>query len=73
MRLCKALYGCLRITILFYWYLLTDLLNLGFKINPYGPCVSNKTINGQKNTIMWYVDGLKLSHTDPGEVTNILS
>ena len=37
-------------------------------INPYDPCVANKTINGIQMTICWHVDDLKVSHVDPGEV-----
>ena len=37
-KLCKALYGCLRSALLFYRKLWKDLHGRGFVINPYDPC-----------------------------------
>jgi hypothetical protein len=42
----KAMYGLLRSALLFYRKLVADLESAGFKINPYDPCVANKTVNG---------------------------
>ena len=47
-------------------YLMTDW---GFKLNPYDQCVANKIINGSQCTIVWHVDGLKISHMQE-EVVN---
>ena len=47
-----------------------DLANLVFTIDPYDPCVANEM---EKFTVVWHVDGLKLSHIDPEEFTNMLS
>ena len=41
----KAMYGLLRSALLFYWKLVADLESNGFKLNPYDPCVANKTVN----------------------------
>ena len=41
-----------------------DLEAHGFEINPYEPCVANKTPGGKKLTITWHVDDLKISHVD---------
>jgi hypothetical protein len=65
----KALYGLLRSALLFYQKLVGDLEKNGFVLNPYDPCVANKTINGNQMTVCWHVDDLKVSHVDPGEVT----
>ena len=44
-KLKKALYGCLKSGLLF-WKNIADLLQKsGFTLNPYDPCVANKTIN----------------------------
>ncbi len=64
----KAIYGLLRSTLLFYKKLVSDLESTGFKVNPYGPCIANKTVNGTQMTICWHVDDLKVSHVDPKEV-----
>ena len=50
-----------------------DLEEIGFKLNPYNPCFSNLTINGNQMTICWHVDDLKVSHVDPQEVTKMIS
>ena len=61
-RLSKALYGMLRVALLFYKRLRSDLENKGFEVNPYDPCVANKVVNGCQKTICWHVDDLKVSH-----------
>jgi hypothetical protein len=61
-RLAKALYGMIRAALLFYRKLLETLTGWGFHVNPYDPCVVNKTIDGKKCTILWHVDDLKISH-----------
>ena len=48
------------------------LVGMGFKLNPYDPCIANATINGQQCTICWYVDDTKISHVDADVVTRIL-
>ena len=68
-RLSKALYGMLRAALLFYKILRSDLENMGFKINPYDPCVANKMVNGHQMTICWHMDDLKVSHKDENAVT----
>ena len=42
----KAICGLLKTTLLFYRKLMTDLEGIGFKLNPYGPCVANRELNG---------------------------
>ena len=44
---------------------------MGFKINPFNPCVANKMVNGHQMTICWYVDYLKVSHKDDNAVTEL--
>jgi Reverse transcriptase (RNA-dependent DNA polymerase) len=60
----KALYGMLQASLLFYKKLRKDLEGIGFKINPYDPCVANRMINGKQHTLTWHVDDLKSSHVD---------
>jgi hypothetical protein len=71
-KLQKALYGCLRSALLFYEKLVRDLTSQGFKINQYDPCVENKLVNGEKFTLTWHVNDIKMSHKDPKEVTKII-
>ena len=53
----------------FYKKLKVDLEAYGFTINPYNPCVANAMIRGKQMTVTWHVDGLKVSHEDPAEIT----
>ena len=59
----------LRAALLFYKRLRSDLEDVGFKVNPYDPCVVNKMVNGHQMTACWHVDDLKLSHKDESVVT----
>ena len=68
----KAVYGMMKSALLFYRKLVADLLSLGFTINPYDPCVANKTIDGKQMTICWHVDDLFIGHVDPKVVTSFL-
>ena len=61
----KALYGMLQSSLLYYKKFRKDLEEIGFKINPYDPCVANRIIQGKQHTITWHVDDLKSSHVDP--------
>ena len=40
------------------------LLKFGFKINPFGVCVSNKMSNGKQTTTVFNVGNIKASHRD---------
>ena len=72
MKLLKVLYGLLRSALLFYKKLRNDLEDIGFEVNPHDPCVANKTINGSRMTVTWYVDDLKVSHKESTEVTKFV-
>lgn len=68
----KALYGMLESALLFYLKLLDDLTKAGFKLNPYDPCVANKTVAGKQLTVAWHVDDLKISHENPAVVNRFI-
>ena len=67
-KLTKDLYGMLISAMLFYKNLRSHLEEIGFKINPYDPCVANMTINSSQMTVFWYVDDLKLSHKEESAI-----
>ena len=69
----KALYGTLQAAMLF-WKELTQIVtvDLGFTINPYDPCVANKTINTKQCTILWHVDDIKMSHVSQDVLESIM-
>jgi hypothetical protein len=52
-------------SLLFYKKFRKDLEGIGFKVNPYDPCVANRIVNGKQHTITWHVDDVKSSHLDP--------
>jgi hypothetical protein len=60
----KALYGMLQPALLYYKKFRKDIERIGFKINPYDPCIANRIINGNQRTITWHVDDMKSSHVD---------
>ncbi len=69
LKMQKAMYGLLRSAFLFYRKLVVYLENARFKLNPYNPCVANKTIHSVQMTVCWHEDDLKVSHIDPQEIT----
>jgi hypothetical protein len=58
----NALYGTMVASLLYYHKFTKSLTSVGFKINPYDPCVANKTVDGTQMTICFHVDDCKLSH-----------
>jgi hypothetical protein len=46
--LSKDLYGCVMSALLWYDIFLTTLMDLGFSLNSYDPCVANEVINGSQ-------------------------
>ena len=72
-QLQKALYGMLKSALLFYRKLVSDLTNMGFKLNPYDPCVANKTVNGHQLTVSWHVDDLTISCVEEQPIHDVIS
>ena len=62
----------MKSALLFYRKFVADLTSLGFDINPYDPCVTNKIINGKQITICLHVDDLLIGHVDSAVVTSFL-
>ena len=57
-KVLKAIYGMLQSALLFYNKLWKDLEDSGFKVNPYNPCVANKTVRGSQMTVVWHVNDM---------------
>lgn len=56
-----------------FWEKLTQqLLEWGFKLNPYNNCVANKVVEGNQLTVVWHVDDLKISHKNKGVVDDFI-
>ena len=66
----RYLYGMLVSYLLQYKNFRCDLKEIGFELNPYEPCVVNRTENKKQNTVRFYVSNLMSSHIDT-EVNNL--
>ena len=71
-QLKKALYGCLKRTLVFYEKLVGDLEAYWSRINPYNPCVANDMVGGKQLTVCWHMEDLKISCVDANEVTKVI-
>jgi hypothetical protein len=58
----------MKSALLFYRKLIKELKEMGFEINPYDPCVSNKAVNGTQMTVRWHVNDLMISHISKYEI-----
>jgi hypothetical protein len=58
----NALYGTMVASLLYYRKFVKSLIDVGFIINHYDPCMANKIIEGKQMTICFHVDDFKLSH-----------
>ena len=72
-QLDRALYGCVKSSVLWYDLYSSTLIDMGFKLNPYDLCVANSDIDGKQCTICWYVDDNKISHVKLEVVQSIIS
>ncbi|CAJ1968996.1 unnamed protein product [Cylindrotheca closterium] len=64
-RVLRAIYGMLQLSLLFYNQFQNDLEAKGFVFNLYDPCVANKVVDDKQQTIRFHVDNLMSSHMDP--------
>ena len=60
----NAIYGTMVAGLLYYRKFTSSLKERGFEMNPYDPCVWNKTIKGKQLTICFHVDDCKISHVN---------
>ena len=65
LRCHNAIYGTMVASLLYSKKICKTIKHLGFKINPYDPCIANRTIDDNQQTIFWHVDDCKISHVDP--------
>ena len=65
LRCHNAIYGTMVASLLYYKKICKTITHLGFKINPYDPCVASLNIDDNQQTTCWHVDNCKLSHVEP--------
>ena len=70
-HLLNTLYGIMKAALLFYQHFIGNITTIGFKINPYDPCIMNKFVKGNQLMIMWHIDNLKVSHHNAYIVTHM--
>ena len=58
------LYGTMVTSILYYCKFIKSIIIIGFEINPYDPCVSNKVIDSSQITMCFHLDDWKPSHRE---------
>jgi hypothetical protein len=58
----------MKSVLLFYRKLIAELRDMGFKINPYNPCIANKMGNGTQMTVRWHEDDLMISHASQDNI-----
>ncbi len=69
-KLQKALYGLMRVSLLFYKKLQKELEEYGLVVNPYDPCIANMvTKSGKQLTVIWHIDDLMASCEENFELT----
>ena len=64
-KLLMVPYGMIQASMLWYEKFQTDLEGIGFKFNPYDPCIANRSVKGKQHTIRFHVDDIMSSHIDP--------
>jgi hypothetical protein len=72
LRIQKALYGMIKSALLFYRKLISELKGMGFKVNPYDPCIANKMKNGSQMMVRWHVDDPMISHSSNKAISQFL-
>ena len=58
----NAMYGMMVASPLYYRKFVKSLTDIGFEINPYDPCVTNKIIEGSQMMVCFHMDDCKISH-----------
>ena len=59
-----VIYGMLVASLLWYQKFRKDLESIGFKFNPYDPCVANRMVRSKQHTVRFHVDDLMSSHVE---------
>ena len=59
-----AMYGTMVDSLIYYKKFVKTLKRTIFQINPYDPCVANRLVNDNQQTIYFHVDDCKLIQKD---------
>ena len=69
----KEIYGMVESYILWYEIYMIILKGMGFQLNLYGMCVTNKDLNWNQCTIACYVDENKVSHVEHDVIDDVIN
>ena len=69
----KALYGCIKSSMLWYQTLTAFLMECGYVQNPYDPCVFNLTQDGVQCTVCFHVDDLMITCVNESMIDQLTS
>ena len=73
-KLKKALYGCVESAKLWYDKISSDLIQLGYKVNPSDICAFDKTeLDSTQTTLVIHVDDMMMSSRDETRIDIIIS
>ena len=64
--------GCVQNTLLWYKLLVSTLIDLGFKLNPFDLCVANSVIKNKQCAITWHADDNKIYHVEKDAVNMVI-
>ena len=65
LRCNNSIYRIIIASLLYYRKFCKKIKHLQFKINPYDPCVANRTIDDNRQTLCWHVYDCKISQCPP--------
>jgi hypothetical protein len=71
-KLYKSLYGLMQSALLFDRKLKMELMDNGFVVNRYDPCMTNLQTKAEQLTMLWHVNNLKLSCNSGWESPKLL-
>ena len=60
----------MKVAMFYYQWFVANIKLIEFELNPYDPCIANKTINRKQLTLLWNVDDIKISHVDEQVVSD---
>ena len=72
-RTLNAIYGIMKAALLFYLKFVESLTSIGFVLNLYDSCITNKMVDRHQLPVVWHVDDLKILHQNESVVTRMIT
>ena len=71
-KIINALYGIMKVALLYYHHFIWNIKAKQFVLNPYDPCIANKMVDGKQLTLVWHINDIKASHVKEMVVTEFI-